>query len=137
MGLGTPLFGGLLRSNAVVTIRQASVNPSGGSVPSWSTLKTGVDVLVSQIQSERDTRNGVMMERIQCSVAGKDPLLSRADVQFLVTAAVPGLLNLVGMYLSATSPGTNHSRGVGGILKERVNVRCQTVDVPADDGGEL
>lgn len=137
MGLGTPLFGGLLRSNAVVRIEVASVSTSGGTVATWPTLRSGVDVLITQVESDRDLNNEVMMDRVRCSLAGKEPYLARPDVRFYVTATVPGLEALVGRYLSATNPNGFHSRAVGGLLKARINLRCEVQFVPGNDGAEL
>lgn len=136
MALGTPLFAGLVRANCTVTIQVATAAPTGGTQVTWSTLKSGVPVLLTTTSGSRQYPLGTFDERVDCKIAGKEPLLQRDDIRLYVTAAGPGVAAFVGRYLAVAS-GQGHSRGAGGVLRERVNLNCTVLQVPADGGSAL
>ena len=136
MAVGTLLFR-RLRANCVVTVEKGNPNPAGGTQITWSTVASGVDVVVSNLQGVRDTAGGTLGFRGTCSVSGRDPSLARPDVRLKVTAAAPGLTWLVGLYLSITG-GQTHPRGGAGLVQERVGLSCTILELPSTrDGSEL
>jgi hypothetical protein len=136
MGLGSRLFGRLLRANATVTVQYAKSDPTGGTTNIWTAVVSGVDVLVTQAAGGRDLGAGMMTDRNTFSVAGVHPSLARPDVRLLVTAAGVGLTHLEGRYLSVTS-GQTHPAGSGGLLGARVNLQCVVMEAPMDTATTL
>lgn len=135
MAVGSLLFR-LVRANAVVTVEVGTASASGGTVLTWSTLKAGVDVIVSRASGGRDFNSGVYNERLTCTVTGRDPEMGRPDVRLRVTAAAKGMTWMVGRYIAVNNAVT-YARGGAGLVQERVTVSGTILEVPADTGSEL
>jgi hypothetical protein len=136
MPIGTKIFGmnRLLTSNALIDVESATPALAGGTQYTWAAFESAVDVLISDVQAQQDARAGVQADVITCAVAGVDPSLTRSGIRLKVVE-FPDAPDLEGRYLAPTSQ-VRHPGGRGGLLDWRINLRCQTLAVPGEDGEE-
>lgn len=135
MAVGSPLFS-LLKANCTVDVEAGVIALAGGSQWTWAAVASGVNVLLTTTDGQRDGNNGVAMQRDSCKVAGFDPTLTRSDVRFKVVTTVPGLAWLMGRYLMPLS-GVPHAKGSGGLVKARINRTCTVQEITANPGTAL
>jgi len=125
-----PLFGNLVRSNAVVTVQAVTVaQADGGTVETFSTVvATGVPVLITGMSGSRDAPYGTDAATDRGKLSGVDASLNRLDVRLLVTTAPTDRPEMLGWYLRITPVG--HPGGQYGLVGQRVTADWSRVEIP-------
>lgn len=94
------LFDGLIEPNATVTIQRRTTarDASGGNAETWTTVVSGVDVLVSGLSGSRDQRFDAKNNTIKGTCTGEHSALTRQNIRLLFTSGI-----LSGLYAHADS----------------------------------
>jgi len=131
--VGLPIFGPgrLLTANGAVSV-YASIASQGSAlstIETWTVVATGIGVLITQNQGDRNGFGGDA-QRTRMTVTGVDPLLGAPNVRFQITA-YPTRPEMVGWFLRSEDSGVPHPAGEGGLLGQRIEVKCSQLDFPA------
>lgn len=128
---GASIFGPgfLILSNATVTVEAYAITQAaGGTVQTYSTIASGIEVLVTLFAGDRDGSFGSDAQRDVATLTGVDTSLNRTDTRIKITD-FPDMPEFVNTYWRVTSP-QHHPQSPGGLLASRITCSIQRVDFP-------
>lgn len=127
-GRGNPIL-----SNAIVTVAYVSgvtQGPDGGTVETFSNLKTGVPVLITLHAGNRSENFGTDNERWKGTVTGTDFILDRPDARLIITQH-DNIARMVGWTLRVVS-SQSHPAAPDDMIPPLVRCSCTKLEMPAD-----
>ncbi len=129
--------GRIITTNATVDIEpyQTAIGDDGGTVYTYApAIVTGVPVLFTLHSGSRDGSYGTDAQRDSGTISGVEPQLNRADIRLKV-ASYDENTEYVGTYWRVTA-FQRHPNGRGGLLKYRITLQVEQLDMPIQIPGE-
>lgn len=133
MGIGSYIFGPyhIVQSNAIVDVESYTTTRDrvgGGTIPTYTTTASSVDVLISLIKGDRAGAFMSDEDSGEMTVSGVEPLLNNDHARYKITA-YPTRPEMVGYYLRVKSV-QGHPKSQNAFVPPIIRANCIRVGLP-------